>query len=226
MGKTMFMRKGPVHTAPLGGLPVSSLMEGTIVMIEENGAAVPFYVAQHDYESSINGEGRTLFVRKDCYDVRMWREYIENEYALSDLDAWFNSTYKALLPEAVQEAMGTTNFYYIVGNGDQTRKKLARSVFALSLNELGLEAAAYSDIGSELPISSQLLVAYRNGSKCKQWTRSIYTYTGYACCVSTSGSSEVVSTDETAGSRPCFTLPADALVEAQQNEDGSVNLLI
>ena len=52
------------------GKPFSELTEGDIVKLKENGTLVDFYVAKHDYESGLNGAGRTLVVRKDTYDDR------------------------------------------------------------------------------------------------------------------------------------------------------------
>lgn len=43
---------------------LSNLPDGTIVKIVENGAAVDFILAQHNYLSDHNGSGRTLFVRR------------------------------------------------------------------------------------------------------------------------------------------------------------------
>ena len=40
---------------------------GSIIQLKENGKLVSFYVAKHNYENSLNGMGRTLVVRKDCY---------------------------------------------------------------------------------------------------------------------------------------------------------------
>ena len=45
---------------------------GSIIQLKENGKLVSFYVAKHNYENSLNGMGRTLVVRKDCYDNRQW----------------------------------------------------------------------------------------------------------------------------------------------------------
>ena len=52
------------------GIPLSDYEEGDIIKLNEGGSPVEFYVAKHDYESSLNGAGRTLVVRKDCYDNR------------------------------------------------------------------------------------------------------------------------------------------------------------
>ena len=59
-------------TRGLIGAPVrlSDMEEGALVKLKESGSPVEFYVAKHDYESELNGSGRTLLVRKDCYDNR------------------------------------------------------------------------------------------------------------------------------------------------------------
>lgn len=54
----------------LKGTLLSDLTEGSVVLIQENDIKAEFYIAKHDYESSLNGAGRTLLVRKDCYDLR------------------------------------------------------------------------------------------------------------------------------------------------------------
>lgn len=46
---------------------LSRIPDGTIVKIVENGAAVDFILAQHNYLSDHNGSGRTLFVRRYGY---------------------------------------------------------------------------------------------------------------------------------------------------------------
>ena len=56
------------------------------VKLKENGVLVEFYVAKHNYESGLNGSGRTLLVRKDCYDQRQWHGSNVNAYATSAID--------------------------------------------------------------------------------------------------------------------------------------------
>ena len=51
---------------------LGQVSEGTIVKINENGSPVDFYVSKQNYESGLNGAGRTLVVRKDVYDQRQW----------------------------------------------------------------------------------------------------------------------------------------------------------
>lgn len=193
---------------------------GSIIKLKENGTLVDFYVAKHDYESSLNGAGRTLVVRKDTYDDRVWDSGNVNAYASSDIDTWLNGTYKGLLGGDVQSAIGTTQFYYTPGNENKTVGTLGRSVFLLSLTELGKTASHANVEGSALPIASTLQIAYNSsGAATTQWTRSPSTRdTCYAWWLNSNGSIVDYVCTNTSGSRPAFTLPSSLYV----SDDGSV----
>ena len=90
---------------------LSNISEGSIVKIKENGIHVDFYVAKHNYESALNGTGRTLLVRKDCYNTRAWDSNNVNAYAASTIDAWLNADYTAMLDAEVRNKIGTTTFW-------------------------------------------------------------------------------------------------------------------
>ena len=192
---------------------------GSIIKLKENGTLVDFYVAKHDYESGLNRSGRTLVVRKDCYDNRVWDSGNVNAYAGSDIDTWFNGTYKNMLDATIRSLIGTTKIRYTPGNGNNTVGTLERSIFAMSLTELG-ESHSYANVeGSALPIASTLKIAYLNGNANTQWTRSPYTdYTDYAWRLGSGGSIYSGGCYYTGGSRPAFTLPSDLYV----SDDGSV----
>lgn len=197
------------------GIPLSDYEEGAIIKLNEGGSPVEFYVAKHDYESGLNGAGRTLVVRKDVYDNRAWDSGNVNAYSGSDLDTWFNGTYKNLLDPAIQTASGTTKFYYTPGNGNNTVGTLERAVFALSLTELGYANTE----GSTLPIASTLRIAYHNGSATTQWTRSPRTIsTNSAWWLLPSGGFNESSCGSSLGSRPIFTLPSTLLFNPDTNE--------
>ena len=194
---------------------------GSIIKLKESGTLVEFYVAKHDYENGLNGNGRTLIVRKDCYDMRAFSNS-NNAYANSSLDSWLCNTYLKLLDADIQAAIGTTKFYYTPGNGNTTVTTLQRAVFQLSLTELGKSASYAKTEGSALPIASTLQIAYRNGSACVQWTRTPYTgSTNRVCCLGANG---VVGYGlnyiNSYGSRPAFTLPSTLSV----SDDGSVSV--
>lgn len=194
---------------------------GSIVKLKENGVLVDFYVAKHDYENGLNGSGRTLVVRKDCYDTRQWHTSNVNAYATSAIDTWLNSTYKNLLDADIRGVIGTTKIKYTPGNGNTTVGTLERAIFLLSVTELGRSASYANTEGTALSIASSLQIAYLNGSAVVQWTRSPYTgSTGGACYLYTSGSVGDSSCGFTRGSRPAFTLPSTLSV----SDDGSVSV--
>lgn len=193
---------------------------GSIIKLKENGTLVDFYVAKHDYESSLNGAGRTLVVRKDTYDDRVWDSGNVNAYASSDLDSWFNSTYKNMLDADIRSLIGTTKIRYTPGNGNNTVSTLERAIFALSLTELGQSHTYANTEGSALPIASTLRIAYRNGSPTTQWTRSPRTDVTYDTWgLRSNGDFDYYGCNYSFGSRPAFTLPASATVE--DNSDGT-----
>lgn len=194
---------------------------GSIVKLKENGVLVDFYVAKHDYENGLNGSGRTLVVRKDCYDTRQWHTSNVNAYATSAIDTWLNSTYKNLLDADIRGVIGTTKIKYTPGNGNTTVGTLERAIFLLSVTELGRSASYANTEGTALSIASSLQIAYLNGSAVVQWTRSPYTnYTYVAYYLRADGDVSNYYCNITYGSRPAFTLPSTLSV----SDDGSVSV--
>ena len=194
---------------------------GSIVKLKENGVLVDFYVAKHDYENGLNGSGRTLVVRKDCYDTRQWHTSNVNAYATSAIDTWLNSTYKNLLDADIRGVIGTTKIKYTPGNGNTTVGTLERAIFLLSVTELGRSASYANTEGTALSIASSLQIAYLNGSAVVQWTRSPYTNnTNSAYYLNTNGNVDNHYCNITYGSRPAFTLPSTLSV----SDDGSVSV--
>ena len=207
---------------PVAGLALSSLPEGGLIKLTENGIGVNFYVAKHNYESGLNGNGRTLAVRKDCYDNRVWDSGNVNAYASSDIDAWFNSPYKNMLDVNIRSLIGTTKIRYTPGNGNNTVGTLERPIFALSFTELGESHSSANVEGSDLPISSTLKISYLNGRSNHQWTRS--PTTGNPILVwrmYPDGSIGNYYPTYAYGSRPAFTLPANMMFQTTPNSDGS-----
>ena len=220
-GKTLI--GGTAFDVPFAkGIPLSTITPGAILYLNESGSPVPFYIAKHDYESGLNGAGRTLIVRKDCYDMRAFSNS-DNAYANSALDSWLRNTYIKLLDADTQAAIGTTEFYYTIGNGNTTKTTMKRAVFQLSIAELGKTVANANKEGTALPIASTLQIAYRNGSACVQWTRSPYAgNTGSVCYVDTNGNVDYGRCYSPRGSRPSFTLPGT--LGLAQNADGTYTL--
>ena len=150
------------------GTPLAAYAEGDIVYINENGSPVEFYVAKHDYESGLNGAGRTLVVRKDGYKESEFTDS-GNDYAGSTVDTISNSEYKKRIDTNIRELIGTTKIMYTPKGGIDVGV-LERSIFVLSLSEYGLSDPYANVEGQELPISSVLRGSVQNGT----WTRSRY----------------------------------------------------
>ena len=195
------------------GTPLSAYAEGDIVYVNENGSPVEFYVAKHDYESGLNGAGRTLVVRKDCYEERVWNSRFKNIYSKSDIDDWLNGGYLNNLDPGIRESIGTTKFQYTYGYVDQTLGTLDRSVFILSVSELGFSSSMVNKEGSALPISNLLRDSYMNGSPVSQWTRSPMLRERFSVgVVYDDGSQGFSQCTNVEGCRPVFTLPSSIIV--------------
>lgn len=196
------------------GTPLSELAEGTIIKINENGSPVEFYLAKHNYEPDLNGQGRELVVRKELGGYMVWNSAPVNTWATCSLLSWLNSAYKQTLSNHIQNLMGTTAYRYTIGNEDDTVATRSDAVFILSLTEFGISEPGANVEGSALPIASLLLPA-PNGqytrspdtnSTSKIWTIS-YKHKPYdrSCNVT-----EHVS-------HFAFTLPASAAVDENMN---------
>lgn len=215
MGHAMVVG-GARASAPVVGISLRDIAEGQLVKLLENGTAVEFYVAKHDYESSLNGAGRTLVVRKDCYDIREWHSSNVNAWASCTLRSWLNGDYLNLLDEDIRGVIGTTKYYYTPGNGTTSVATRSDAVFQLSVTELGKTAVYANTEGSALPIASSLQIAHRNGSAVLQWTRSPNTNNpNNAWYLYTSGDVYGNNCTNTRGSRPCFTLPSGACFDEE-----------
>lgn len=186
----------------------------SVVKIAENGTLAEFYVAKHDYESGLNGAGRTLLVRKSLYGSAAFNSNGTNAYANGGADTYLNGTYKGRLEADIQAAVGSTTFYYTPGNGNNTRTTLSRSVFLLSAYEWGQTSNSgrrYNHEGT--PIGT---VSY--ASSTPYWTRTPNTGgTNRAIFINYVNSSSYADNGScTTGFslRPAFTLPSTALVDA------------
>ena len=223
MGNVFFGGGKVGMAAPVGGLPVSDLIEGQIVMINENGVAIPYYLAKHDYESGLNGAGRMLLARKEPYVTMALNSANSNIYADSNVDVLFNGDFFASLDSGVQNLISETIFPYTKG-GTTTITTLARKVFALSCAELAFSHSTANVEGSSLPIASTI----NNSRSGYEGTRTPVNGSpnNYYALLNKTGHSGTTGIYASVKWRPCFTIPSTALVEQEPNADGSVNLLV
>ena len=174
----------------------------------------------HSYEPTLNGEGRELVVRKDCYSAGRWNSRDVNSFDSSTIDVWMNGSYKALFSSVVQQLMGATKFYYTPAFTAAV-SSTERAVFPLSATEFGVESTGYrNQEGSELPIASVLKIAYYGAGAVEQWTRSPEANAAFGGAVWTMEATGQVGIEDATGScyyRPTFTLPSDAWLDADLN---------
>lgn len=222
-------------------LPVGALVE-----IEENGVIVPFCVAKHNYESKLNGTGRTLLVRRSCYpEQRKWFEgtmikYAHYDYDTSDIDKWLNNDYLSLLNSETKNAIYKTSFY-ITRRLDASYYSdyvTTRPIFLLSSCELGGASKSgylHGMEGSMLPDVSAIITSYLDdGTTTKYCTRTIshmqsssYYWQSIAVSKSSNGSTGVSLYMKTSNSyfRPAFTLPSTVALKPEPNATGYYEII-
>ena len=219
MGHCLYLKKGNVHTVPVASLKLGNIAEGTLVKIPEKGVMTEFYVAKHNYESGLNGNGRTLMVRKDCHSNQLWNYYSSNDFLNSDILKWLNGEYKNLFSEKIQNLIGDTKFKSYINGFNLTIHTIKKSVFLLSVNELGGSSEGTDAEGNTLPITNDLVIAFKGDSATVQWTR---TPTGandsYIRCFDSAGQKVSYKSNREFGARPAFTIPATTSFDAKTLE--------
>lgn len=124
---------------------LSDIAEGETVLMDEGGNVAEFIVAKHDYESELNGAGRTLLVRKSYPTLIKW-DANWSAYAKSNINSWLNGEYLKNFSFSQKEAMGNTTFYYTPGFtasdfsvGSNKVSTMSKAVFLPSAHEFGWE---------------------------------------------------------------------------------------
>lgn len=122
---------------------LSNIPEGETVLMDEGSNVVEFIVAKHDYESELNGVGRTLLIRKRYPTFMNW-DSSWSAYAQSDINTWLNGEYLNAFSSAQKEAIGSTTFYYTPGFtamdfsvGSSKVSTMSKAVFLPSAHEFG-----------------------------------------------------------------------------------------
>ena len=201
---------------PKLGTPLSELAEGTIIKINENGAPVEFYLAKHNYEPDLNGPGRELLVRKDCFHANDARYDDFNRYHDSALDKWLNGTYLNYFSSDLIISIGQTVFEYNTGTHNYINGELTSPIFLLSAREIGDEGP---NIGTLLPTADILKICYNEENEADiWWTRSPNSdHTTDVYAVNSSGNLAICHNQWVNAIRPCFTLPADIFIDINLN---------
>ena len=212
------------------------------VYLMEGSTKVKFYVLAHNYESGLNGKGRTLFCRESPAGSGTHTTSAKEDYRVdsNNEDAWYKNTYVNKFSGEVRKLIGMTKYIgqYVymtytqsgnpTGNAEIDSKTYESSFFPLSTAEVALRAFADGSALSSAAISRIASIQTRYGSGI--WTRSPsrvltgtnstgfpkYYYANSQYISGASGSS--LSTAEgTPGSSygylPCFTLPETLYID-------------
>lgn len=212
------------------------------VYLMEGGAKVKVYALAHNYESGLNGKGRTLFCRESPATSGTHNTSSQDNYRVDNNDeaAWYKNTYANKFSNEVRNLIGTTKYtgqytYYYnntgVGGGDGTAfgsETYESSFFPVSAAEAGVSAFSDGSVLSSAAISRICSIQTRYGSGI--WTRSPYmrvtynkpTYPQVKCYansvyISSASGASVTTAEGTYGSSygylPCFTLPETLYID-------------
>lgn len=195
----MFLRRGPApHRRSL-----ADVAEGTLVKLNVGGAPENFYVACHNYESGLNGNGLTLLVKKLCTANVAFSTGL-NTYANGPLDNYLNDEFLQSLDRDIIGKIVSTKFYYTPSATDSVAV-LQRKVFQPSSTEFGLSVYNTNTEGTALPIAETL-----RGVETAQWTRTRYLANNkYVISITNYGAARYnTNATERLGSRPAFALPS------------------
>ena len=158
----------------MASVKLSEKALGSVVTLKENGTAAEFVVACHNYESALNGAGRTLLVRKTSLEDKQEWDSVDSttdlDWGKAYLKSWLEGTYAARLDEEIRRNIGKTKYHYddpAHGGTDQAEG----SVFLLSAYELSGENY-YADHSTKL--DDTVLRALESGGGSPWWTRSVW----------------------------------------------------
>lgn len=213
------------------------------VYLMEGSTKVKFYTLCHNYESGLNGKGRTMFCRESpatsgTHTTSKKANYMVNN---NDEDTWYKNTYVNKFSNEVRNLIGSTKYagqyaYYYshpgigVSSGTAlSSETYESSFFSISAAEVGGSSFSDGSALSSAAISRISNIQNRYGSGI--WTRSpgtsitytdethfptSYYYANSLYISSASGSSLSISNGtygSSYGYLPCFTLPETLYID-------------
>ena len=182
----------------------------------EGGSKVKFYVLCHNYESGLNGKGRTMFCRESPANLDL------NKFTAA-VQKWISTT--------------TYKYQYTTWSGSYSKVQTgSANFFSLSAIELNMATDYYTQKladGSALSAAARTRVGYiLTASNTSFWTRStdtrssgyhkedgdnVYDYDYYYAVIGASGSSISFSKFDrhktSLATLPCFTLPETLYID-------------
>lgn len=213
------------------------------VYLMEGGSKVKFYALAHNYESGLNGKGRTMFCRESPATSGTHTTSKKDDYRVNsnDEDTWYKNTYVNKFSNEVRNLIGSTKYagqyayYYshpgvgVSGGTALSSETYESSFFSISAAEVGVSSFSDGSALSSAAISRISNIRNRYGSGI--WTRSpgtsiTYTdeshfpksyYYASSLYISSASGSSLSTAEGTYGTSygylPCFTLSEDLYID-------------
>jgi hypothetical protein len=213
------------------------------VYLMEGSSKVKFYTLCHNYESGLNGNGRTMFCRESPATSGTHTTSAKENYTVDGNNeaTWYKNTYAKKFSDEVRNLIGSTKYagqyayYYshpgigVSGGTALSSETYESSFFSISAAEVGGSSFSDGSALSSAAISRISNIRNRYGSGI--WTRSpdtsitytdetnfptSYYYASSLYISSASGSSLSISNGtygSSYGYLPCFTLPETLYID-------------
>lgn len=218
------------------GTPLGSLAVGSVVYFAVGGVRTPWIVVNQGrpgtmYDASCDG---TWLLCKDVYESKQWSKTVKNDYSLSNIKAYMNSTFFNSISQKVRDVIKDVRIPYRPGGGSSTSVNSGASgllckIFLLSAAEVNIGFNNRPKEGVWLKYfmncnttgADNIRVANYNGVPGYWWLRTPDTATSNnAVLVTNTGAMSSSNVAYLHGFRPALVLPQEVLVDGNGNVIG------
>lgn len=218
------------------GTPLGALDVGSLVHFAVGGVRTPWIVVHQGlpgnmYDSNCNG---TWLLCKDVYSSKQWSKTVKNDYSLSNIRAYMDSTFLNSIDQSVRSVIKDVRIPYRPGGGSSTSVNSGASglfckIFLLSAIEVNIGFNNRPKEGVWLKYfmncnttgADDLRVANYNGVPGDWWLRTPDTATSNnAVLVTNTGAMSSANVAYLHGFRPAMVLPKEVLVDGEGNVMG------
>lgn len=216
--------------------PMGSLAVGSVVYFAVGGVRTPWIVVEQGcpspmYDASCDG---TWLLYKDVYSSKQWSKTVKNDYSLSNIRAYMDSTFLNAIDKNVRSVIKDVRIPYRPGSGSSTSVNSGASglfckIFLLSAAEVNIGFNNRPKEGVWLKYfmncnttgADDIRVANYNGVPGDWWLRTPDTAkSSNAVLVTNTGAMSSANVAYLHGFRPALVLPQDALVDENGNVIG------